>query len=109
MITTVSCFQARCDECNTGFGGYEDDRTLHYPDADTLHRDLTANGWTITSTRVLCPACQRHIACTLLGHDFHPWTSLAHLNLPGRMRSCKHCDAAEFDPPVQSSSASATT
>lgn len=102
MIRTTVCFEARCDECDTGFGGYEDDNvTVHYPDAKKLEDDLKANDWSVTRTRVLCPECQSHIGCNLLGHDWKPWKPLTHLSLPGRMRSCKHCDTTEFDPPIQ--------
>jgi hypothetical protein len=102
MIRSTACFEARCDECDAGFGGFEDENvTVHYPDAEKLERDLKANDWSIVGTRVLCPACQAHIACSLIGHDWQPWRPLTHLSLPGQMRSCNHCSTAEFDPPIQ--------
>ncbi len=102
MIHTTVCFEAHCDECDAGFGGCENDSVIvHYPDAKRLEDDLTANDWAVTGTRVLCPECQSHIGCILVGHDWTPWQSLQHLSLPGQMRSCKHCNTTEFDPPVQ--------
>lgn len=99
MITSTRCFEAHCDECGATFGR-EDTAAIHYSDATTLERDLETQGWAVTGNRVLCPSCQHHIACTLIGHHWKPWRSLAHLCLPGLMRSCKHCGTAEFDPPV---------
>ena len=102
MIRRTLCFEACCDECDAGFGGFEDDNaTLHYPDSEKLERDLKDNDWAVTGTRVLCPACQKHLACALVGHDWQPWQPLTHLFLPGHMRSCNHCGTAEFDPPVE--------
>lgn len=104
MITSTQCFEAHCDECGEGYGGFygEEDQTVHYSDRAALQKSLARSEWSLTGERLLCPQCVRVAACALVGHHWEEdWEQVDLTEYRGRRRECEHCSTAEYDPPVR--------
>lgn len=105
MITSTQCFEAHCDACSRGFGGFYDDPdendTVHYDSREALERSLDRSEWAVTGERLLCPECQRDVACELMGHQWEDWEPVDVESYKGRRRDCEHCNRSEYDPPVR--------
>ncbi|MCT7371943.1 hypothetical protein [Mycolicibacterium llatzerense] len=104
MITSTRCFEAHCDECARGFGGYYDDaedgESVHYDSREALERSLGRGEWAVTGERILCPECQSAAACGLIGHQWEDWAPFNVDAYKGRRRECAHCTRPEYDPPI---------
>ncbi|WP_157931515.1 hypothetical protein [Mycobacteroides abscessus] len=107
-ITSTQCFEAHCDVCGIGYGGYDEDedRTVHYQDRAAMESSLEHSQWSLTGTRLLCPKCVETAACDLVGHPWDQWEPFhlperpGHPGYDGQQRWCDRCGAVEYNPPV---------
>ena len=98
------CWSLTCDVCGDGWDGMEGE-----PHFDTRHElELFAKkaGWAVTPLRAVCPECTSAEVCALGGHTWGRWSMAGPFPRAkggtwlGRVRHCRVCSAAEWDPPV---------
>ena len=104
-VLTRTCDTLTCDVCADGWA--ELDVEPHFPSGAVAKRYAAANGWVVTAVRAVCPACLPVEACATGGHLWRPWTragpfpSSSGGSWEGRVRHCRNCSSAEWDPPVR--------
>ena len=102
----ATCWVLLCDRCDDGWA---DPAGLpHFESRDDAVQHALADGWAVTTARVLCPQCALCDACSIGGHKWSSWIaagpfpSAAGGTWHGRVRYCLTCGVADWDPPVRS-------
>lgn len=102
-IRIKHCLIIACDVCNT-IADSEDWGTPHFETLDEavehLHEsDPDSNGWLMTPTEHVCPACRAKRTCSLVGHDWSDWFEGDARGIRMMRRWCYRCSANEVAMP----------
>jgi hypothetical protein len=96
------CWSVVCDVCGDGWRG----EAPHFASREDGEVSAKADGWAVAGERIVCPECLHVQECALTGHDWGGWTAAGPFprraggTWHGRVRHCRVCSAADWDPPV---------
>lgn len=109
-LTPRTCVVLTCDVCADGWAAL--DVEPHFANRVAAVHYAKTVGWVVTRSRAVCRECTQVEVCALTGHRWNPWTAAgpfpsAHGGTwEGRVRHCRVCSSAEWDPPVANRGAS---
>ena len=104
VVLTCTCVALLCDVCEDGWGEGLDIEP-HFPNPASARAFAAGEGWIVTELRAVCPTCVPVEVCALNGHDWKPWRASGPFPMAGgrvwmgRVRYCRSCLGAEWDPP----------
>lgn len=71
MLQRHQCVSVWCDRCAEDLG--EGEGPAHFPNQSEALSALSAVGWRLIDTRLLCPECCLAVRCETTGHEFTVW------------------------------------
>jgi hypothetical protein len=104
-LVTRACVVLACDICGDGWADL--DSEPHFANRAAASKYATAAGWILTGARAECVECTQVEVCALAGHSWGRWTPAGPFpsadggTWHGRVRHCRICTSAEWDPPVR--------
>jgi len=97
VITTHTCYSVAC--ATPGCDPW-DDGTPHFPTAEQAIEHARSCGWTVVGDVARCEPCSRAADCDTTGHRWGFWRPRVVDGVPFRARTCDHCWANDYDPPM---------
>ena len=102
-LATRRCVVLTCDRCGDGWPGQAGEP--HFDDRADALRYAAGRGWSVTAARAVCASCRRAEHC--VAHVWSAWRPAGPFPAAdggtwrGRVRHCRICTAAEWDPPLR--------